>query len=81
MSNSVLARKAQKRGVNIGFVPGFTASLVSYMITVNPHVENSDYLRVGLQMLAIIFVSIVWASFAMLVVAAGVFLIYRLNGD
>lgn len=80
-SNRALAKRSMKRGVNLGFVPAFVASLVSYLITVNPHVEDSAYLQFALQMVAIIMVSIAWAGMAMLIVAAGVFILHRLGGE
>ena len=70
-----------KKGVDIGFAPAFVASLVTYLITVNPHVEGSGYLQFGLQMLALATLSVVWAAMAMFVVATGVFALQRLNGD
>lgn len=77
ISRQALARKAMKKGVDLGFAPAFVATMVTYLITANPLGQRNLLGFIG-QMLGIIFVSIVYGIAAMIIVAAGVYVIYRL---
>jgi uncharacterized PurR-regulated membrane protein YhhQ (DUF165 family) len=77
ISRQALGRKAMKKGVEVGFTPAFVATMVTYMITLNP-MGNRSLLGFIVQMLAVVFVSIVYGIVAMIVLAIGVCVIYRL---